>query len=184
MYYKSCPQVCQKIFSGPYPNRTYRFTLPADLWKVVARVPVFYFTCHHQYIDGLQSQLSQVLPVDFCLCQLQHLKKQEKTATPKNLCINISGNSSYLQLCIQESAQGAPSPIVLSFTQYTQSVLLGKFSTIVYNRFTRLSFNIVRYSNIRLPSELRPTDADSYVVYLAYVVRQLYLIKTIVKQSS
>ena len=69
--------------------------------------------------------------------------------------------------------------IVLSFTQYTQSVSLGKCSTIVSNRFTRLSFNIMRFSNSRLPLALRPTDVDSYVVCLAYVVRQLSLIKSV-----
>ena len=68
---------------------------------------------------------------------------------------------------------------VLSFTQYTQPVLLGKCSNVVSNRFTRLTFNIVRCSNIRLPSALRPTDVDSYVVCLAYVVCQLSLIKSV-----
>ena len=67
---------------------------------------------------------------------------------------------------------------VLSFTQYNQSVSLGKCSTIVSNRFTRLSFNIVRCSNCRLPSALRPTDVDSYVVCLEYVVLQLSSIKS------
>ena len=66
---------------------------------------------------------------------------------------------------------------LLSFTQYTQSVSLGKCITIVSNRFTRLSFNIVRLSNSRLPLVLRPMDVDSYVVCLAYLVRQLSLIK-------
>ena len=56
---------------------------------------------------------------------------------------------------------------LLSFTQYTQSISLGKCSTIVFNRFTRLSFNIVRCSNIRLPSALVPADVDSYIVCLA-----------------
>ena len=69
--------------------------------------------------------------------------------------------------------------IVLSFKKYTQSASLGKCSTIVSNRFTRLSFNIMRCSNSRLPSELGPTDVDSYVVCLAYVVRQLSLIKSV-----
>ena len=68
---------------------------------------------------------------------------------------------------------------VLSFKQYTQYVSLGKCSTILSNMFTRLSFNIVRCSNIRLPSVLRPMDVDSYVVCLAYVVRQLSLIKSV-----
>ena len=66
---------------------------------------------------------------------------------------------------------------MLSFTQYTQSVSLGKCSTIVYNRFTRLSFNIMRGSNSRLPSALRPTGGDSYEVCLVYVVLQLSLFK-------
>ena len=69
--------------------------------------------------------------------------------------------------------------ILLSFTQYTQSVSLGKCSTIVSNRFTRLSFNIVRCSNSRLPSALGPTDVDSYIVCLAYVVRLFSLIKSV-----
>ena len=68
---------------------------------------------------------------------------------------------------------------MLSFTQYTQSVSLGKCSTIVSNRFTILSFNIVRCSNSRLPSALGPTDVDSYIVCLAYVVRLLSLIKSV-----
>ena len=68
--------------------------------------------------------------------------------------------------------------LVLSFTQYTQSISLGKCSTIVSNRFTRLSFIIMRGSNIRLPSALRPTGGYSYVVCLAYVVRQLSSIKS------
>ena len=67
--------------------------------------------------------------------------------------------------------------IMLSFTQYNQSVSLGKCCTIVSNRFTRLYFNIVRCSNIRLPSALGPTDVDSYIVCLAYVVHLLSLIK-------
>ena len=68
---------------------------------------------------------------------------------------------------------------MLILTQYNQYVSLGKCSTIVSNRFTILSFNIKRCSNSRLPSALRPTDVDSYVVYLAYVVRQLFLIKSV-----
>ena len=68
---------------------------------------------------------------------------------------------------------------MLSFTQYTQSVLHGNCRTIVSNRFTRLSFNIVRCSNIRLPSALGLTDVESYVVCLAYVVRHLSLIKLV-----
>ena len=67
---------------------------------------------------------------------------------------------------------------ILSFTQYTQYVSLGKCTTIVSNRFTRLSFNIVMCSNSCLPSALRPTDVNYYVVCLAYVVRQLSLIKS------
>ena len=66
---------------------------------------------------------------------------------------------------------------MLSFTQYTQSVLLGKCSTSVSNRFTILPFNILRCSNRRLPSELGTTDVDSYIFCLAYVVRLLSLIK-------
>ena len=66
---------------------------------------------------------------------------------------------------------------MLSFTQYNQYVTLVKCSTIVSNRFTRLSFNIMRGSNRRLPSALRPTGGDSYVVCLSYVVRQLSSIK-------
>ena len=69
--------------------------------------------------------------------------------------------------------------LLLSFTQYTQFVSLGKCSTIVSNRFTRLSFIILRCSNSRLPSALRPRDVDSYVVCLAYVVRKLSLIKMV-----
>ena len=68
---------------------------------------------------------------------------------------------------------------MLSFTKYTLSVSLGKCSTIVFNRFTRLSFNIVRCSSSRLPLALRPTDVDSYIVCLEYVVRPLSLIKSI-----
>ena len=56
---------------------------------------------------------------------------------------------------------------MLSFTQYTQSVSLGKCSTIVSNRFTRLSFNIVRFSNSRLPLALGPRDVDPCIVCLA-----------------
>ena len=67
---------------------------------------------------------------------------------------------------------------MLSFTQYTQSVSLGKCSTIASNRFNRLSLNIMRGSNSCLPSALRPTGGDSYVVYMAYVVRQLSLFKS------
>ena len=68
---------------------------------------------------------------------------------------------------------------MLSFTQYTQSVSLGKCSTIVSNWFTRLFLNIVRLSNSRLPSAIRPTDVDYYVVCLAYVASQLSLIKSV-----
>ena len=68
---------------------------------------------------------------------------------------------------------------MLSFTQYTQSVSLGKCSTIVSNRFTRLSLNVVRCSNIRLPSALRPTDVYSYIVCLAYILHPLSLIKSV-----
>ena len=68
---------------------------------------------------------------------------------------------------------------VLRFTKYTLSVSLGKCSTIVSNRFTRLSFNIVRCSYRRLPSAIRPTDVDSYIFCLAYVVRPLSLIKLV-----
>ena len=73
---------------------------------------------------------------------------------------------------------------MLSFTQYTQSVSLGKWRTVFSNRFTRLSFNIVRCSNIRLPSALRPTDVDSYMVCLAYLVYQLSLIKSVAKSGK
>ena len=69
--------------------------------------------------------------------------------------------------------------LVSIFTQYTQSVSLGKCSTIVSNRFTRLSFNIVRCSNSGLLSELGPMDVGSYKVCLAYVVRLLSLIKLV-----
>ena len=69
--------------------------------------------------------------------------------------------------------------IILSFTQYTQSVPLGKCSTIVSNMFNRLSFNIVRCSNSRPPSALGPTDVYSYVVCLAYVVHLLSLFKSV-----
>ena len=68
---------------------------------------------------------------------------------------------------------------MLSFTKYTLSVSIGKCRTIVSNRFTRLSFNIVRCSNSRLLSALRPTDVDYYTVCLAYIVRPLSLIKSI-----
>ena len=67
---------------------------------------------------------------------------------------------------------------MLSFTQYTQSLLLVKCSTIVSNRFTRLSFTIMRGSNSRPLLELRPTGGDFYVVCLAYVVRQFSLFKS------
>ena len=67
---------------------------------------------------------------------------------------------------------------MLSFTQYTQSVSLGKCSTIVSNRFIILPFNIMRGSNIRLPSALRPTGGGSDVVCMAYAVRQLSLFKS------
>ena len=67
---------------------------------------------------------------------------------------------------------------MLSFTQYNQSVSLGKCSTSVSNRFTGLTFNIMRGSNSRLPSALRPMVGDSYVVCLAYVVCQLSLFKS------
>ena len=73
--------------------------------------------------------------------------------------------------------------IMLSFTQYTQSVSLGKCSTISFNRFTKLSFNIVRCSNSRLSSALRPTDVDSYKVCMAYVVRPLSLIKLVLTKA-
>ena len=68
---------------------------------------------------------------------------------------------------------------MLSFTKYTQSVSFGKCSTIVSNSFNILSFNILRCSNIRLPSELRPTDVGSYIVSLAYIVRPLSLTKSV-----
>ena len=67
---------------------------------------------------------------------------------------------------------------MLSFTQYTQYVSLVKCSTIVSNRFTRLSFNIMRGSNSRLLSALRPRGGYSYAVSLSYVVRQLSLFKS------
>ena len=73
---------------------------------------------------------------------------------------------------------------MLSFTQYTQSVSLGKCSTIVYNRFTILSFNIVRCSNSRRPSALRPTNVDSYIVCLAYVAQLLSLNKSVFAKSG
>ena len=63
--------------------------------------------------------------------------------------------------------------------QCTQSVSLGKCGTVASNRFTRLSFNIVRCYNIRLPSALGQTDVDSYIVCLEYVVRLLSLIKSV-----
>ena len=71
-----------------------------------------------------------------------------------------------------------PEQYVLSFTKYTQSVSLGKCSTIVSNRFTILLLNIMRGSNSRLLMEIRPTGVDSYVVCLAYTVRQLSLFKS------
>ena len=37
----NCPWVWFQIVSGMYPNCTYIFNFSADLWKVVARVPVF-----------------------------------------------------------------------------------------------------------------------------------------------
>ena len=73
---------------------------------------------------------------------------------------------------------------MLSFTQYTQSVSLGKCSTIVSSRFTRLFFNILRRSNSRPPSALGPTCVDSYVVCLAYVVRHLSLIRSVQNKSG
>ena len=68
---------------------------------------------------------------------------------------------------------------MLSFTQCTQSVSLGKCSTIVSNRSNRLNFNIERCSNICLPLALIPTDVDYYVFFLAYVVRQLSFVKSV-----
>ena len=38
---ETCPQMCQKMFSGMYPNRTYGFSPPTGLWRFVARVLVF-----------------------------------------------------------------------------------------------------------------------------------------------
>ena len=72
---------------------------------------------------------------------------------------------------------------MLSFTQYTQSVSLENCSIIVYNRFTILSFNIVRFSNSRLPLSLRPTGVDSYTVCLAYGVRPLSLINSVLPKG-
>ena len=37
----TCTWVFYKIFSGMYPNRTYGFSLPEVLWKVVAKMPIF-----------------------------------------------------------------------------------------------------------------------------------------------
>ena len=37
---ETCPRVWLKVFHETYPNRTYRFSSPVLLWKVVARVPV------------------------------------------------------------------------------------------------------------------------------------------------
>ena len=37
----------------------------------------------------------------------------------------------------------------------------------------------MRFSNSRLPSALGPTDVDSYIVCMAYVVRLLSLIKSV-----
>ena len=71
-----------------------------------------------------------------------------------------------------------------SFTQYTQYVSLGKCSTIFSNRFNILTFNIVKFSNSRLSLSLRPTDVDSYVVCLAYLVRQLSLIKSVLQKVA
>ena len=71
------------------------------------------------------------------------------------------------EITIQKTGEKKGGAEVLSFTQYTQSVALGNCSPIVSNRFTRLSFNIVRCSNSRLPSALGPTVVDSYMVCLA-----------------
>ena len=44
------PWVLLQTFSGMYSNRTYGFASPTGLWKVMAKVPFFYFTCRNQYI--------------------------------------------------------------------------------------------------------------------------------------
>ena len=41
---KTFPWLCYQIISGMYSNQTNVFASPAGLWKVVVRVPVFYFT--------------------------------------------------------------------------------------------------------------------------------------------
>ena len=74
--------------------------------------------------------------------------------------------------------------LLLSFTKYTLSVSLGKCSTIVSNRFTRLSFNIVRCSNSRLPSALWSTDVGSYIVCLTYVILPSSVSKSVLPQCS
>ena len=37
-YHETCPWVCQKRFCWPYKNRTYTFSAPAGLKKVISRV--------------------------------------------------------------------------------------------------------------------------------------------------
>ena len=39
---ETCTRVWLKIFSGPYTNRTYIFSPPSGLWKVVMRVPILW----------------------------------------------------------------------------------------------------------------------------------------------
>ena len=73
---------------------------------------------------------------------------------------------------------------MLIFTKYTLSVSLGKFTTIFSNRFTKLSFNIVSCSNIRLLYALRLTDVVYYIVCITYVVRPLSLIKSVFPKSG
>ena len=42
---ETCPWVWLKIFCGMYPNRTYRFSSPAGLWRFVTRGAVGCQTC-------------------------------------------------------------------------------------------------------------------------------------------
>ena len=62
----TCNRVWLKIVSGTYPNWTHGFSPPAGFWKVVARVPVFYFTCSNKYIDWIQVSSSSYSSLELC----------------------------------------------------------------------------------------------------------------------
>ena len=63
---ETCPRVCSKIFSGTYPNQTYRFASPAGLWRFWQRCRFCDFTCRNKYIDCLQGSSSRYSSLELC----------------------------------------------------------------------------------------------------------------------